>query len=131
MKYRIKDNKMREAAITLFGDLAKEFDYGPDITAVKVSFAPLYSINNELPGIFNPLTNKLEIEPVKELAEGWNPYPETKPERAGKYLIALKRNDGDRDLDYVDAADFAGASFSAFHSDIIAWKEMPKIWKEE
>lgn len=72
----------------------------------------------------------LGAEPVQELAEGWHPFPQTKPQKEGTYLIALKRND-DRELDFVDAAGFAGNSFSAFHSDIIAWREMPKIWKEQ
>lgn len=130
MKYRIKDEKFRKAAITLFGDLAKEFDYGSNLTAIEVSLSPLHWINNELSCIFHPLTNELEIEPIQELAEGWHPFPETKPQKAGKYLVALKCND-DGEKNVVDAANFAENCFDAWHSDsdIFAWKELPKLWK--
>lgn len=126
MKYRIKDDKLRKAAITLFGDLAKEFDYGSNLTAIEVSLAHLHWINNELSCIFHPLTNELEIEPIQELADGWHPYPETKPEKGGSYFCAIHLNQQDTVViaTYDKYTDFRG-----WDSDIFAWKEMPKIWK--
>lgn len=119
MEFRIKDPKKRKLAQDLLG--VENFNSNLSDTELRVDL---------IFGGRNFASNFFDVEQIRELAEGWNPFPQTKPERAGKYLIALKRNDGDRDLDFVDAADFAGASFSAFHSDIIAWREMPNIWKE-
>lgn len=124
MKCRIKDSKMREAAVTLFGDLAEEFDYGPGITAVEVSFAPLHSINNELSCIFHPLTNELEIEPVHEIVDGWHSFPADKPEKVRKYLVAYDC-DGDRD---VDVMVWNGEYFYPAEDDVVAWREFPKFW---
>ena len=120
MKYRVKEPKKRELVKELFGVEIVRSNFADTELRVDLSFAGHNFASNHLP-----------VEQVPELEDGWNPFPQTKPERAGKYLVAFKRNDGDRDLDYVDAADFSGASFSTWHSDIIAWREMPKIWKEQ
>ncbi len=126
MKFRIKDTKLRAAAITLFGDLAKEFDYGSNLTAIEVSFAPLHSINNELSCIFHPLTNELEIEPVKELAEGWHPYPDEKPEKEDLYLTVFRFKGEDGRAFQT----FENGKFRSIDTEVFAWREFPKIWQD-
>jgi len=119
MEFRIKDPKKRKLAQDLLG--VENFNSTLADTELRVDL------------IFGGrifASNFFDVEQIGELAEGWNPFPQTKPKKDGKYLVALKCNDGDRKLDFVDSANFAGNSFSAWHSDIIAWREMPKIWEE-
>lgn len=117
MKYRIKDKTERELINALFGitELNAESDSQGTSLCIQASFAG----NNY--GIWY-----FKTEPTQELAEGWHPYPETKPEKKGKYLIAIDNFN----LHLVDVLDFVGESFVAWNSSIIAWKELPKIWKE-
>lgn len=120
MKYRIKNERERRLLNDALGITELEATNPKDtLLTIRVSFA-----GNDWLSFFN-------TEPIPQLAEGWHPYPEIKPERAGKYLVALKCND-DGERNVVDAATFAENCFDAWHSDsnIFAWKEMPKIWKE-
>ena len=119
MKYRIKDPRKRTLIKELFD--IEVFNSGHTDTELRVDLC--------FDGI-NFASNYLPVEKVQELAEDWNPFPETKPQKEGRYLVALKCNDdGERNI--VDAANFAENCFDAWHSEsgIIAWKEMPKIWK--
>lgn len=119
MKYRVKDPKTRKLIKELF-DL-EEINSEHTSTELRVDLC--------FDGI-NFASNFLPVEKVQELEDGWNPFPQTKPQKAGRYLVALKCSDNSG-LDFVDAATFTGNCFSAWHCDIIAWREMPKIWKEE
>ena len=118
MKYKIQDERERkliDPLLDLFG--IKELDATEPkdtLLSIQISFAGHSRVS-----FFN-------TEPVKELEDGWHPYPETKPEKKGKYLIAIDNFN----LHLVDVLDFVGESFVAWNSSIIAWKELPKIWKE-
>lgn len=115
MKYRIKNERERRLLNDALGITELEATNPKDtLLTIRVSFA-----GNDWLSFFN-------TEPVKELADGWHPYPETKPEKKGKYLIAIDNSN----LHLVDVLDFVGESFVAWNSSIIAWKELPKIWKE-
>lgn len=115
MKYRIKDPKKQELVKELFGIESFCSNFTDTELRADLSFAGRYLATNRLP-----------VEQVQELAEGWNPYPQSKPQKNGKYLIAI----GEGDLCFVGIGNFAGKSFAAWNPDIIAWREMPKIWKE-
>lgn len=118
MKYRIKDPETREKLIALgcpteFDDNAYQSVGQFEWQGKKTFF--LYHL-------------RYELEPIKELAEGWHPYPDEKPEKANEpYLIALKNDD---DVDYFDTRWFDGKVFDLWDSNIIAWRECPKLWKE-
>ena len=120
MRYRVKDPKKRELVKELFGVEIVRSNFADTELRVDLSFAGHNFASNHLP-----------VEQVPELEDGWNPFPQTKPEKDGRYLVASKCNEGDGKLYFADAANFALNSFDAFHSDIIAWREMPKIWKEQ
>ena len=119
MIYRVKDSKRRNLVNELLS--IENFKSNTPNPEIKVLF------------VVDGITRArifLGSEPVQELAEGWHPFPQTKPQKEGRYLVALKCSDNSN-LDFVDAATFTGNCFSAWQSDIIAWKEMPKIWIEE
>lgn len=118
MKYRIKDPDERKAIEFLTG--VSEFS----IDDIRHRYWQV--LNDEL---HYDIRGTMEVEPVKKLEDGWNPFPQTKPQKEGRYLVALKCSDNS-ELDFVDAATFTGNCFSAWQSDIIAWREMPKIWKD-
>lgn len=115
MKYRIKDKTERKLINALLGISEFASELQDNSLTIRVSFA-----GNAFGVWF------FETEPVKELEDGWHPYPQEKPEKNGKYLIAVSNDD----LYLVDVIDFTRNSFVAWNADIIAWKEMPKIWKE-
>ena len=115
MKYRIKDETERRLIKALFGITEFTSEFQDKSLTIRASFA------GDDFGVWF-----FETEPVQELADGWNPYPQSKPQKNGKYLIAI----GEGDLCFVDIGNFAGKSFAAWNPDIIAWREMPKIWKE-
>lgn len=115
MKYRIKDETERRLIKALFGITEFTSEFQDNSLSIRVSFA------GDDFGVWS-----FETEPVQELADGWNPYPQSKPQKNGKYLIAI----GEGDLCFVGIGNFAGKSFAAWNPDIIAWRETPKIWKE-
>lgn len=117
MKYRIIDPVKREVVRRFFN--LEEFDLEEgDVLDVR-----LYS---KLRGGLNPVP--LLLEPVPELAEGWHPYPDEKPEKADEpYLVAYKSDGGD---EIIYFSFFDGEVFELEDSNLFAWKEMPKIWKE-
>lgn len=118
MKYRIKDPETREKLIALgcpteFDDNAYQSVGQFEWLSKKTFF--LYHL-------------RYELEPIKELAEGWHSYPDEKPEKADElYIVAWKSDSGD---EYIDFSFFNGKVFKPLDSKIIAWQERPKIWKE-
>ena len=115
MKYRIKDPDKRALVKRLF-----------DVETFELLAGDLRDVSITLQCGGDSASQCIPLEPIRELADGWNPYPRSKPQKNGKYLIAI----GEGDLCFVGIGNFAGKSFAAWNPDIIAWRETPKIWKE-
>ena len=116
MKYRVKDPKKRELVKELFDVEIFYSNLADTELRVDLSFASSNFASSYLP-----------VEQVSELEDGWNPYPQTKPERAGHYLVAIKSTTGS---DTVDHDIFNGNTFTAWGARVLAWRELPKIWKD-
>lgn len=121
MRYRIKDPDVVKAFKIL--GWTYEFD---EADVERFGFYWHGDCRNKI--YFDPC-EEFYVEPVKELAEGWHPYPDEKPEKADElYLVAYKGNDG---REHIDTRWFNGKVFDFWISDIFAWREMLEIWKEE
>jgi len=118
MKYRIKDKTERELINALFG--ITELNAASDSQGTSLCIQASFAGDNY--GIWY-----FKTEPAQELADGWHPYPEIKPEKDGSYFCAIHLNQQDT----VTVATYDKyTGFRSWDSDVFAWKEMPKIWKE-
>lgn len=116
MKYRIKDDTERKLINALFGITEFTSESQDNSLTIRASFA------GDGFGVWF-----FKTEPVQELAESWNSYPETKPEKKGSYFCAIHLNQQNT---VVVATYDKYSGFRGWDSDIFAWQELPKIWKE-
>ena len=117
MKYRIKDLKARKAVKEIF-DFETFDSVFPD-TELKITLS--FAKNSFAVNFF-------ETEPIRDLAEGWNPYPETKPEAECPYLCVIHHKASDSVFHSV--IKFTNNRFEDWNSQVFAWRELPKTWKD-
>ena len=117
MKYRVKDPKKRKLVKELFD--IEEINSEHTSTELRVDLC--------FDGI-NFASNYLPVEKVQELADGWNPYPQVKPQKDGKYLCVWKCQDGSI---VPTVTTFQFKKFVDWNSQIFAWRELPEVWRDE
>jgi hypothetical protein len=118
MKYRIKNKTERELINALFGITELNATKNQDTSlCIQASFGV------DTYGIWY-----FKTEPVKELEDEWHPYPLIKPQAEGKYLCVWKYNP-DNSIEQTVIA-FRNKKFVDWDSDILGWRELPKVWKE-
>jgi len=115
MKYRVKDPKKRELVKELFDVEIFYSNLADTELRVDLSFAGSNFASNHLP-----------VEPAQELADGWHPYPNEKPQKDGKYLCVWKCQDGSI---VPTVTTFQFKKFVDWNSSIFGWRELPKVWK--
>ena len=121
MKYRIKDPDVVKG----FKILGWTYEFDED-DVKRYGFYWHGDCRNKI--YFDPC-EEFYVEPVKELAEGWNPYPERKPQVEGKYLCVW-RYDPDDSIEQT-VIEFRYEKFRDWDSKIFGWRELPEVWKEE
>lgn len=55
----------------------------------------------------------------------WHPYPDTCPEKAGSYLVTLKRPHAGH---YIQIRHWSGVNWGQTN-DVAAWMELPNTYK--
>ena len=117
MKYRVKDPKARKLIKELFD--IEEINSAHTSTELRVDLC--------FDGI-NFASNYLTVEKIQELAEGWHPYPQVKPQKEGKYLCVWRYPDNSIEKTVIT---FHGKKFVDWNSDIFGWRALPEVWKGE
>ena len=118
MKYRVKDPKKRKLVKDLFDIEIFNSNFADTELRVDLSFAG-----------HNFASNYLPVEKVPELADGWNPYPETKPQKEGNYLCVVRHTPSNSIFHSVIT--FTRNKFVDWDLQVFAWRELPKTWEEE
>lgn len=116
MKFQITDSKDREAVKRLFNRDTFDLPVGD-----------LWNVSITIRCGENSAEVCIPLDPIREFAEGWHPYPEEKPKEVAQFLVARKRDDSSA-KDF-GIAHWGGGFFYPVDSDIFAWREIPKIWK--
>ena len=115
MKYRIIDPYKRALVKQLF-----------DVETFELLAGDLRDVSITLQCGGDSASQCIPLEPVREFADGWHRYPEEKPGKTRKYIVAIDYED-ERD---VDVMTWCEDHFSPVDEAVIAWQEFPKIWKE-
>ena len=58
----------------------------------------------------------------------WNPYPETKPPKNGRYLVTPRCEDLDIVFDVFN--EDTGNWFNHYQKDVLAWAELPQPYEK-